>query len=144
MKDLILREENYTRERFFLPLGNQGRERNTRQTLWMHLAEREANERASKWMQIYADSFYQPVLYFFLNLWSFKIAGGQTAGCLKFMKHLFNSPGRDLSWQPFTFTTPALLARRSSGPHWTWCMLRDTLLSCITHVTLLRLLWSGG
>lgn len=35
--------------------------------------------------------------FFSLNLWSFKTAGGQTAGCLKFMKHLFNSPGRDLS-----------------------------------------------
>lgn len=38
-----------------------------------------------------------------LNLWSFKTAGRQTASCLKFMKHLFNSPGWDPSWQPFTF-----------------------------------------
>lgn len=44
--------------------------------------------------------------FFFLgNLWSFKTAGGQTASCLKFMKHLFNSSGRDLPWQPLTSST---------------------------------------
>lgn len=95
-----------------------------------------------KYMQIPSISRYS---IFFLNLWSFKIAGGQTASCLKFMKHLFNSPGRDLSWQPFTFTTRALLVWHSSGgPQWTWCMFHDGLLACIIHIALLGLLWSGG
>lgn len=46
----------------------------------------------------FSEFFFRP-----LNLWSFKTAGRQTASCLKFMKYLFNSPGWDLSWQPFTF-----------------------------------------
>lgn len=72
---------------------------------------------------------------FFLNLWSFKTAGRQTASCLKFMKHLLNSPGRDLSWQPFTSPTQARLVWHPSGPHWIWCMFYDTLFSCIIHNT---------
>lgn len=68
-------------------------------------------------MQIYADSFYQPLLWVFgKNLWSFKTTGGQTAGCLKFIKHLFNSRSRELSWQPFTSPTQTLHVWHSSGP----------------------------
>ena len=87
-------------------------------------------------MQIYADSFLSAcVLFFFLNLWSFKTAGGQTASCLKFMKDLFNSAGRDLSWQPFTSPSQAPVWHLS-GPYWTWCMFHDRLLCCIIHIAL--------
>lgn len=54
-------------------------------------------------MQIPSISQFSGFFFPPLNLWSFKTAGRQTASCLKFMKHLFNSPGGDLSWQPFTF-----------------------------------------
>lgn len=80
-----------------------------------------------KYMQIPSISLYS---VFLPNLWSFKTAGGQTASCLKFMKHLFNSPGRDLSWQPFTSPTHALLVWHPSGPRpWWFCKASLQLLT---------------
>lgn len=57
-----------------------------------------------KYMQI--PSISQESVFFLkpLNLWSFKTAGRQTASCLKFMKHLFNSPGQGLPLTTFYFS----------------------------------------